>query len=410
MQKKTSTLLFRSTWALFIWSFLLLTACTHNTELVDPEPSVENKYLKESTFLQDVSKEDIIKEASKIDPLFTPVVNGLAKNAIKVYKITYKTTNTDGSEITASGAVIIPVSDQPLSMISVQHGTITTDAAAPSNFQAGSEAASFGALFASIGYIIVYPDYIGYGASKDLPHPYEHRASLASSTLDMLRAAKELVKAQTAVKWNEKLYLAGYSEGGYATMCLQKKIEEEASSEFNLKASSCGAGAYDKTAFMKYVINSSVSKVAAYNALYLWVMLTYDRIYKLNKPKTYYFKEPFATQIDKLGIENPINVSFSTILNDSFKTAVNSGTDTGFITAIGDNDVYNWKPKTPTRLVHGDQDPLVFYFNSVNAVTAMKKLGAADVELVTVKDGTHSTSITTYLLTTLGFFTTPQYQ
>ncbi|MDQ6479015.1 lipase family protein [Dyadobacter sp. LHD-138] len=406
MQKKISTLLFRNTWALFIWSFLLLTACTHNTELVDPEPSVENKYLKESTFLQDITKDQIAKEATAISPLLT----AYAKNAVKVYKITYKTTNTDGAEITASGAVIMPVSDAPVSMISVQHGTITTDAAAPSNFQPGSESASFGTLFASIGYIIVYPDYIGYGASKDLPHPYEHRASLASSTLDMLRAAKELVKAQTAVKWNEKLYLAGYSEGGYATMCLQKKIEEEAASEFNLKASSCGAGAYDKTAFMKYVINSSVSNVAAYNSLYLWVMLTYDRIYKLNKPKTYYFKEPFATQIDKLGIENPINVSFSTILNDSFKTAVNSGTDAGFITAIGDNDVYNWKPKTPTRLVHGDKDPLVFYFNSVNAVTAMKKLGAADVELVTVPDGTHSSSITTYLLTTLGFFTTPQYQ
>ena len=405
MQKHISTFLLKKSWTLFIWSVLLLTACSDNDSPVTPDPA-ENQYLKEIVFLKDVTKDEIVKEASKV----TPLAAALVKNAVKVYKITYKTKNTDGTEITASGAVIMPVTDTPVSMISVQHGTITSDDAAPSNFKTGYEATSFGTLFGSIGYIIVYPDYIGYGASNDLPHPYEHRASLASSTLDMLRAAKELVKAQTAVKWNEKLYIAGYSEGGYATMCLQKKIEEEASSEFNLKASSCGAGAYDKTAFMKYVINSSVNDVASYNSLYLWVMLTYDRIYKLNKPKSYYFKEPFATQIEKLGIQNPINVSFNTILNDSFKTAINTGSDTGFINAIGDNDVFNWKPKTPTRLIHGDKDPLVFYFNSVNAFNAMTKSGAPDVKLITVKDGTHSSSIDEFLTETLLFFTTPQYQ
>ncbi|WP_159472623.1 S9 family peptidase [Dyadobacter sp. 3J3] len=408
MQKNTSTIHFHKSWLLLIWILLFFTACSNDDDKdVTPEA---NQYLVSSTFIRDVSKEDIVKSASAIDASVSLYVGALAKNAVKAYKITYKTKNTDGAEITASGAVIIPVTSESLSMISVQHGTITSDAAAPSNFQPGSEADSFGSLFASIGYIIVYPDYIGYGASKDLPHPYEHRASLASSALDMLRAAKELLKQQTEVKWNEKLYIAGYSEGGYATMCLQKKIEEEASSEFNLKASSCGAGAYDKTAFMKYVINSSVNTVASYNSLYLWVMLTYDRIYKLNKPKTYYFKDPYAAQIEQLGIANPINVSFNTILNDSFKTAVNTGRDTGFITAIGDNDVYNWKPKTPTRLIHGTADPLVFYFNSVNAVTAMNKLGAADVVLVPVPGGTHSSSIPQYLITTLGFFTNPTYQ
>lgn len=400
MQKKTSTSHFYTSGLLLIWILLFFTACSNDDDkVITPE---ENQYLLSSTFIKDVSKEDI----AKINPLLA----GYAKNNVKAYRITYKTKNTDGTEITAPGAVLLLVTDQPVSMISVQHGTIQSDVSAPSNFQDGSEAATFGAVFGSMGYIISYPDYIGYGASKDLPHPYEHRASLASSTLDMLRAAKELLKDQTAVKWNDKLYIAGYSEGGYATMSLQKKIEEEASSEFNLKASSCGAGAYDKTAFMKYVINSSVNTVASYNSLYLWVLLTYDRIYNLNKPKTYYFKDPFAAQIEKLGIENPINVSFNTILNDSFKTAVNTGTDTGFIAAIGDNDVYDWKPKTPTRLFHGDADPLVFYFNSVNAEAAMKKRGAADVQLITIPGGTHSSSITAFLLGTLTFFTDSKYQ
>lgn len=403
MLKFISTPLLKNNWFVLFLTLLILTGCDKEDKPVDPVQ--ENKYLKESSLIKELSKDDIVK--------LNPLLAGYVKNNVKAYKITYRTTNIDGTEITASGAVILPVSDQPLSMISVQHGTITTDAEAPSNFASNSEASSFGALFSSMGYIISYPDYIGYGASKDIPHPYEHRASLGSASLDMLRATRELLKGQNAVKWDEKLFLAGYSEGGYATMSLQKRIEEEAPAEFNVRASSCGAGAYDKTAFMKEIVNNTTHGLSNYNRLYLWVMLSYDRIYKLNKPATYYFKEPWATQIaaangdpSKVVIEK----SFNAVLTDSFKKALNDGTDQDFIKAVADNDVYNWKPKTPTRLYHGTKDQLVFYFNSVNAVTAMKKQGAADVELIPVPEGDHASSISTYLLGTLAFFQDPKYK
>lgn len=401
MQKFTSAFFSRNVYIIFFGALLFFTSCSEdNTPVVVPVEA--NKVLETNNLIKEIPKETILKSAAELSPLLP----GFVKNGVKVYKLTYKTKNTDGADIIASGALVLPTTDQTVSMISVQHGTITDDLSAPSYFQDGSEGSSFGSLFGSLGYIIAYPDYIGYGASKDYPHPYEHRASLASASLDMLRAAKEFLKDHAEVKWDQKLYVAGYSEGGYATMSLQKKIEEEASSEFNLIASSCGAGAYDKTAFMKYIINNTTSGVAGYNRSYLWVLLTYDRLYKLNQPTTYYFKDPFAAQIAKLGFINPINQSFDTILNDSFKKLLNDGMDTGFIKAIGDNDVYNWKPKTPTRLFHGDADPLVFYFNSVNAVTAMKKLGAPNVELITIPGGTHGSSIDDFLLGTLTFFTT----
>ncbi|KAA6436568.1 phospholipase [Dyadobacter flavalbus] len=399
MRKFTSILHLNKFTVLLFWSLLLLNSCKNddNTPATPEEP---NSVLVESRVITELSRTQIIQKANMLSPLLAVYV----KNGIKVYKITYKTKNTDGTEITASGALVFPDIDQPASMISVQHGTIRDDASAPSNFNDGAEAASFGSLFGSMGYIIAYPDYIGYGASKDYPHPYEHRESLASASLDMLRAAKEFLKKQNEVKWDEKLYLAGYSEGGYATMALQKKIEEEAPTEFNLVASSCGAGAYDKTAFMKYVINTATQGNASYNSLYLWVMLTYDRIYKLNRPATYYFKEPFATQIATSGINTSINQSFSTILTDSFKKNLNDGSDVGFINAISDNDVYNWKPKTPTQLYHGNADKLVFYFNSEKAYNTMKALGA-NVELKTIPNGDHASSITSYLAGTLAFFT-----
>jgi pimeloyl-ACP methyl ester carboxylesterase len=399
MRKFTSILHLNKFTVLLLWSLLLLNSCNNddNTPATPEEPST---VLVESKVITELSREQIIQKANMLSPLLAVYV----KNGIKVYKITYKTKNTDGAEITASGALVFPDVNQPASLVSIQHGTIRDDASAPSNFNDGAEAASFGSLFGSMGYIIAYPDYIGYGASKDYPHPYEHRASLASASLDMLRAAKEFLKKQNEVKWDEKLYLAGYSEGGYATMSLQKKIEEEAPTEFNLIASSCGAGAYDKTAFMKHVINSTTQGNASYNSLYLWVLLTYDRVYKLNRPASYYFKEPFATQIASSGINTSINQSFNTILNDSFKKNLNDGSDVGFINAISDNDVYNWKPKTPTRLYHGNADKLVFYFNSEKAFNTMKALGA-NVELITIPNGDHASSITSYLVGTLAFFT-----
>ncbi len=376
--------------------FLFVTACNNTT---DGPVKPQNQYLVDSSPIVTLSRADIAKNLVGFDPL----ISNLLANGVKAYRLTYKTKNTDGKEITASGALILPDTDKEVAMVSVQHGTITSDEQAPSNFKENSEANTVGATLGALGYIISYPDYIGYGASKDLPHPYEHRASLASASLDMLRAAKEFLKEQSAVKWNNKLYIAGYSEGGFASMSLQKKIEEEVPTEFNLRASSLGAGAYDKTSFMKYLINNTTHGVAGYNGSYLWVTLTYDRIYGLNRPKSAYFKEPWASRIEKDGLGTNIDVSFNTIFTDSFIKGVNDGSDTGFLNAVADNNVYDWKPTTPTQLYHGTDDKLVFFFNSQNAYDAMKKRGAPNVTLTPIK-GDHGSSLFEYLQGTLIFF------
>jgi pimeloyl-ACP methyl ester carboxylesterase len=374
---------------------LFLFSCDRNKE----EPQPVNRYLVSSETITEISKETLATQLTDLSPL----LGGLAKNSVQVMRITYKTKNIDGKEITASGAVIIPVTSDPASMISVQHGTIMNDEEAPSYFSAQSRDASFGPLFGALGYILVYPDYIGYGASKEFPHPYEHRESLASASLDMIRAAKELINGQDNITWNNKLYLAGYSEGGYASMSLFKKIEDEAKNEVDLKAVSCGAGAYDKTAFMNYIINEPTEEIASNNRLYLWVLLSYDRIYGLNRPMSAYFKEPYATQISEKGLQTQLDVSFHSIFNEAFVQGINDGTDTEFINSVKDNNVFDWKPSSPLLLVHGDKDNTVFYFNSVNAHEAMKARGA-NVTLRTVEGGNHATSIETYLLQTYFFF------
>jgi hypothetical protein len=129
--------------------------------------------------------------------------------------------------------------------------------------------------------------------------------------------------------------------------------------------------------FMNQIINNESAGVDYINRLYLWVLLTYDRIYGLNRPMTYYFNEPYASQ----GKGVSINVSLNKVFTDSFKQAINTGTDKAFMAAVQDNDIHDWKPKTRTQLYHGDADEIVLYLNSLNTYHAMQKRGATNVEL-----------------------------
>jgi pimeloyl-ACP methyl ester carboxylesterase len=375
---------------------LFVLGCKHaeNELQIQPQP-----YLVSATLVKEYTKEELIVAFGQAGQQLAAFV----KNGVKQYKVVYNTKNTDGTTIKASGALIVPTGiTEAQAMISYQHGTIFDDKDAPSYLTMTGGEGLLATFLASFGYIISAPDYIGYGASNNLPHPYEHREGLATASLDMLRAAKETITSQK-INWNNNLYVSGYSEGGFATMSLLKKIEETTGTEFNLKAASSGAGAYNKTLSFKTLVSTKSSGDAVHNASYIWVLLTYDRIHKLNRPLNTYFVEPYATQIQSQKQNVRIVGSFDGLLTATVKKGITDGTDNALLTAVADNDVFDWKPKTPTRLYHGDKDTYVPYFNSETAADAMKKRGA-DVELITVKGGDHGTSISNFFLGTLEFF------
>lgn len=354
-----------------------------------------------------------IQSLSAIVGQTNPAYLSLLKYSVGAYRIVYKTKNWDGSSIQASGLLLIPDSPTAVPMISQQHGTIFDDADAPSNFGPNSEARQFSTIFSSNGYIIACPDYIGFGASKNLIHTYEHKNSLAQASLDMLRAARELLQVNIPGKWDSRLYLAGYSEGGYATMSLYKKMQEEVPTEFNLKAVSAGAGAYDKTNFTKAVVAAPVLPTTVeWNRAFLWVLLTYNDIYpSLRRPLSYYFKPQYLNDIQTNRQLASISGPFGDALTDQFKAGVLTGADAAFIAALADNDNYDWKPRIPLLLTHGDQDPQVYVLNTLSAAQAMiVKNGAnasAPIVIPNIKPGqTHATTIPLWLNDTFALFKT----
>ena len=97
----------------------------------------------------------------------------------------------------------------------------------------------------------------------------------------MLLACQDFLN-QKGINWDHRLFLAGYSEGGYATLATQQLIEM-AYQKLPLQGSSCGAGPYAARSFFRYITQQSTIGYLA-NYLYIWQTLTYNRIYHLNKP------------------------------------------------------------------------------------------------------------------------------
>ncbi|MCP9767694.1 phospholipase [Lacihabitans sp. LS3-19] len=372
----------------------------------EKDPILEfDKYLISSNSVKVITKTEFTNSLTAQFGAQGSTLTFLVRSGISLHKISYQTKTVEGDLITASGAIIIPTDiSEPLALASLQHGTITNESQAPSYFNTSSES-SLGMLLASSGFIVAMPDYLGYGDSKSYPHPYEHKKGLSQANVDFLLAVKEFLKNE-GTNWNQNLLLAGYSEGGYATLATQKLIEEEYSSFFNLKASSCGAGAYDKTQTVNAFVNFKTSGEVVNNRSYIWVLLTYNRLYGFNRPASDYFVEPYASQIEKNAQNVDIPLSFDEILKTSFKDGIKNNTELDWISAFNDNDLVSWKSKIPTRLYHGDADTYVPFFNSQSAQVGMTAKGSPSVTLEKITGGTHGSSISTFFLGTLDLFNT----
>jgi hypothetical protein len=362
----------------------------------------DNKYLVESTLLATVNQSYIITMAS----LYSEINNALASKElhdVKVYKIVYKTKNVEGNEILASGALIVPVTDASMPILSYQHGTLTKYTDAPSEYNTGAETKLVCTILASAGYIISVPDYLGYGKSSDYPHPYEHAKTLASASFDMLMATKEFI-AENDIQTSEKLFITGYSEGGFATMALHKYIQEN--SDLSITMSAPGSGAYNKTAFAKDILGRNEN--LAFLPEFMWVLYTYNRIYGLNRPWSQYVNESDATILN--AITDPFTYGDANISdnpNDLFTTSFIDGvvneTDNGFIAALADNDIFNWKPNAPVTLYYGIVDDYVFPLNSITAYDAMYAKGAT-VTKVPFNGLNHTTTYMPYILNMFALF------
>lgn len=326
------------------------------------------------------------------------------------YEIIYRTLDTQNRLIEASGLLTIPDKGigETSPLLSYQHGTAFLDSDVPSRSSSSQSAIM---NLAATGFIVSAPDYLGYARSGSIIHPYLHGESLANASLDMLRASRTMLKNLT-VQHNEQLFLVGYSEGGYATLALQRAIQQfnESSdvAEFKVTASSAGGGPYDLSNTATLLANREINDKPAYMS---FLLKAYNDIYALNQIEQMYqpaFVDVINSVFDGNHSGSEINNRLTSVTADLFEAdflnALRSDAPHIIKEKLALNDVYDWRPLAPTRLFHSPEDEIVPFANAVTALQAMRLNGADNVSLGECILDDHAECAVHFILDTLYFF------
>lgn len=316
---------------------------------------------------------------------------------VDLYSVQYTTTGSDGLLDTASAAVGIPVGyTDALPFAIYHHGTVNNRYDVPSE---ASGESSIGFVFGSLGYIALLPDYIGMGVSRNY-HPYLHAESQAGASTDLLIAIRNYLMSQ-GLNFSQDVYLTGYSQGGHASASTHYYLENEANFGFKVKAAAHLSGPYSLSEIMlDRLLGDDIYFFPAYiphlllglNEVYGNLFVTLEQIFKPRYAnvigRLYDDAELFSVNSALLALL--ANESFPAaprkMFQDSVINAIKSNSNHPINVAIRDNDLTDWSPKAPTRLIYCEADEQVPYQNAILAESRMKALGATDVQAISLNE------------------------
>lgn len=397
---------------LFLLLLIFICSCNIKNNDLDPANQVLVSYNKITTSAISPIVLDLILTASQ--EFNDNIIQNLTVYNVNVYKVVYKTTYR-GVEKQASGACFIPETNGvPVPIASYQHGTICYENKAPSNFTNVFDTNMAEMLFpeavAACGFICSVPDYIGYGASGDVIHPYHHQESTANACVDMLRAVKEMCR-ELSINSQEKYFLFGYSEGGYATLAALRKLQADYPSQFPITACAAGSGAYDLFNSINWYLQQQTITGPSFLCFFF---AAYKDVYGWSRSLCDFFKSPYCDRIEA-GLfngdysEDYINSQLTSQTQDLFNTAFladfSGGGEQTVKNAFIENSVYQgWFPTCATRLYQGTADKIVPPFNAVNAYNAFTVAGATTVTYYPLAGLTHETAIVPYVKDVIQWF------
>lgn len=312
---------------------------------------------------------------------------------VAAYKVRYQTIDPFGNMIQASGALVVPEGDslRAMPLASYQHGTETADYNMAS--QGGSEII-IGVVMASTGYLCAMPDYLGLGEGPGL-HYYTHARSEATAVIDMLRASRDLAP-KVGCKWDKRLFLFGYSQGGHATMAAHREIQNYYEPEFVVTGSAPMSGPYDVSGVQEQVI---VSHDPYPTPGYLpYILYSYNAIYRIVPSVNAILKPPYDSIIPpmfdgsySIGEINLVSAPVPRdMILDSVMTAYEDNPEHPLKQALRDNDLYNWIPRSPVKMFYCSSDDQVNYQNTIVAYNQFLAAGSTTVSIYeTASDLTH---------------------
>jgi Secretory lipase len=355
---------------------------------------------------------------------YTPVCT------VNVYHLTYNATDPSGNLTPESGALMVPSGGSgctgPRPVVVYAHGTTTDSTYDISQMSASNNAEGvlLAAVFAAEGYIVVAPNYLGYDISTLKYHPYLVAKQQAAEMIDALKAGRSALPTADAPGTADsgKLFLTGYSEGGYVAMATHSAMQ---SAGMTVTASAPMSGPYAIAAFGDAIFEGEVSAsatvnlallVVSYQNIYADIYMTPADLFETQYAPTVPTLLPNATPVSQLEADGefpaalfsstPPSAAYaiytpatspatlasvfaagfgtSDLVNNTYRASYLSDAlaapDGGFPTVttgvpaasptntlriqLEANDLRNWVPTAPTLLCGGDSDPTVFFFNT----------------------------------------------
>jgi acetyl esterase/lipase len=302
---------------------------------------------------------------------------------VDVYRVIYTTAWHDGSEIKASGFYFVPkASREPLARLSYNHGTRLQK---NGEFKFSGEEAIC-AFFATDGYAVTMPDYVGLG-SGERQHLYHHAETEALANINLLRAVED-INQELELEITEHLFLTGYSQGGHAALCTHQYIQEHLAGEFTVTASAPMSGAYDLAGVQAEVMYKPY-ETPGYLPYLLYSM---QEVYGLIPDDQSFFIPPYDTLLPPMFLGKNSLKEVNTHLPDvpgsivrpELITMMKEQPDNRVQKALEANSPLDWAPEAPVLLCYCKGDEQVKYENAGVAKKRMEANGAEHIKTLKV--------------------------
>lgn len=320
---------------------------------------------------------------------------------------TYPSTDVQGEPITLSAVAFwlgyftgsVWNDLQPDNICLMEHYTITSDEETPTNTFALE-------MFVTGNSLTIMPDYIGYGSTKEWPHPYLNHEVCAINSIDALTGGYDLFGETAACGMAEgwKLYLAGASQGAGNAIAVHKHLDThlELATQWNFAASNCSSGPYNpvvtidkyitsgkvnypvvfplvlKTMFDSYPeIMGDFTEEMAYSQNYLTVKAEIDQMIASKKYTTGEINQVFINKVRKtVDSRLAANEIYLTDILNAEMLDVESPIRKALYRCLEKNDLTKgWTPIHPMKLHYSPYDAVVPQENSL----AMLEAFGADI-------------------------------
>jgi len=209
------------------------------------------------------------------------------------YVFNYPSVDPFGNPCTLSGTITVDKTlikdNKPYhGILLYNHFTIYATTQAPSR---GAVEFPTGAAFTN--FIVVAPDYYGFGITEKEPQAYCISRANGRASLDAYLAAKRLIEDLQVKKGND-FVIAGYSEGGQTTMAVLREISER-HPEIKVKRAFAGDGPYDINSMYDAITQGYTEMPSTVcNVLY-----AYNHFCRLGYDIHDYLKDPVASHFDE---------------------------------------------------------------------------------------------------------------